>query len=509
MRVAYRGVVLLAVAALAASDVAFATFGGICGRRDCTIGSGGGAPDVDWDGSLDYEEQEVVQPDPVIERYNALINRASAARQRGDLREALRFAREALSLHENDETRRWIRAIELDIEFADAMVLYRQGKIDDALPDFRRIAADPVTSSEFKTWFAKMEREHLAEIARQRAEVDRRQRDRSKANDLNDDAADLLAANDPEAAIAKLNQALALRPNDPLYESNYWLARAGLALKRGSLTETIVALETAANLNPDNAKVKAALDQARAKRDAQGGAAMLREAEASIERLTRAPSPTSQTLDTRVAASTILPKQAEEIERSPGAPEARLGFEAIARGDWEAAVKRYREAWRKDIRNTALYGMVDLAEYTLAGRRIRVHVGGALGDAAEQAGKGDLSAARASLDHAMLDPALRDRAVAMRKVLDDREAEQLAKETFGEAQKMVRDALRLCADQSASTALSLAAQGRLAEAHKAMLEAAALQPEDKRYSEAAEALRPLVPRTRPMEPDTSLGFIRN
>ena len=56
--------------------------------------------------------------------------------------------------------------------------------------------------------------------------------------------------------------------------------------------------------------------------------------------------------------------------------------------------------------------MVDLAEFTLAARRAKTAPGGPLGDALDQWVKGDRNAARAALDVASIDPALKARAHA-------------------------------------------------------------------------------------------------
>ncbi len=74
-------------------------------------------------------------------------------------------------------------------------------------------------------------------------------------------------------------------------------------------------------------------------------------------------------LDTPPANPT-LPRVAE-IEKSPGAGDARKAFQSIIDKDWSAAVASFKQALLKDPSNAALKRSLELAEYTQA-RRIEL-----------------------------------------------------------------------------------------------------------------------------------------
>ncbi len=74
-------------------------------------------------------------------------------------------------------------------------------------------------------------------------------------------------------------------------------------------------------------------------------------------------------VDTRGAEET-LPRQAEEIEKSPAYREARKGYQAIIHGlDWQAASAWYQQALLKDPDNPALKRMAGLCSDILAFRK--------------------------------------------------------------------------------------------------------------------------------------------
>ena len=94
--------------------------------------------------------------------------------------------------------------------------------------------------------------------------------------------------------------------------------------------------------DPANQGAVRALDLARAKREAERKA-LQPALPALMQRLEASPwGVDSGGVDARLAASTSLPHQAAEIERSPGAPEARKGFQAVANHDWPVAIAWYQ-----------------------------------------------------------------------------------------------------------------------------------------------------------------------
>ncbi len=322
-----------------------------------------------------------------IAKYNSLIDQEKSAGARGDLREALRLARIRQGLIDGPNIRKYISELVDWIAADDALNLalaaakkgdyeqaagyYRQAMRNPYfdIPEYRQRAADLEDQAKRKRESKAAER---ASAEAERALRERERRDRPEAERLNNEVADLLKAGRLDEAMKKAQEALDLLPRDSRIGGNWYVAKANLAFRDGKVDDVIDLLEKAVKLDPGNRGAETALAMARSRRDAQKETVRAAFEETRMRLNAEPPSGSvvmAAAVDPRIAAVASLPRQAEEIERSPGRQEATQAFEAVAKHDWTLGLALYRMALQKDPNNGALQRMVDLGSYTLERQR--------------------------------------------------------------------------------------------------------------------------------------------
>jgi len=298
-----------------------------------------------------------------------------------DVREALRLAKERQTLMDGPNIRKYISNliawIVADEAEDNAIAAYNKGDFDQAVAFLRQA----MQNSDFNTPDNKQRIGDYEDRARRRREdvaathkrEERERRNRPEAERLNDEAVILLKAERADEALAKLNKALELFPDDKSISANWNIVKAYIALREADLQAAIDFNEKAVSLDPDNQAAKATLEKARSLRNAQR-ATIQAAFEETRQRLNSLPPAgtvvATRAADPRIVSVASLPKQAREIENSPGAPEARKAFQAVANHDWSAGLAWYQQALLKDPNNGALKRMVDLGTYTIERQRI-------------------------------------------------------------------------------------------------------------------------------------------
>lgn len=326
-----------------------------------------------------------------------------AAWKRSDYRSALTLLLDMQRLKNTAYVRKWIKIARGMIAYQDGDALWDKGDYDAAMASYRRgwaLYPEHVTAArlqrqallakayDYQQQRARENKAYYGSLAGTPSPENRRQGDA-----LRDDASSLVQKGDYEAALDKANQALALVPDEASYQAVARMARAGIDIDNGRLENAIDELQAVVKLEPDNAAARRALKLAEEKRAAQARA--LQPALPGIWRSLQNPAvvEVAPAADPRVAAARNLPRQAEEIERSPGAAAARRGLAALIRADregnpddalspakraeweatadrdWQTAIAWYKTALQKDPQNAALKRMVGLCEYTLEWRR--------------------------------------------------------------------------------------------------------------------------------------------
>lgn len=298
-----------------------------------------------------------------------LCNQANAANERGDLREAIRLVREALAIQEDASLRNWLTDAEALFASNQAMedgnAARKKGDIEQAIALFRQAMRYPSTDTpEMRLYIGDLEdrlkRQREGDAAQHEREEEER-RNRPEAEQLNNDAVRLLKAGEPDAALAKLNKAYGLLPEDRKITSNWWIAKANIALREARLNEVIVDLESAINFDPGNQDAEAALERARAQRNEQRS--QVQTAFAEIQKnVMSGPSADTLIVDARVAQlGSDLLAQVAELQLSPAADRVRKGYQAVMNHDWPVALAWWREALQRDPNNAALQRSTELA----------------------------------------------------------------------------------------------------------------------------------------------------
>lgn len=258
--------------------------GGIsCRCMDCdmpTGGGGGGGSDYSRPSQRDRDNSER------IDKANELLRAAKAAARANDAREALRLAREAQAMAD-DYTwlKNWVRQLEdyiaqegarqravaarkaADAAREEANAAYDRGDWRAALVLYRRaLATDADSLSDYgkqrvkeldqrlktETEAAERERRHRPEVERLRAEA-------KTMMDLR-----------PADALAKLDAALKLLPEDTKTTGDWWLARATLDFRGGKYDEALQSLQNAQNFSGDLPEIARARAQVADERKRQG-----------------------------------------------------------------------------------------------------------------------------------------------------------------------------------------------------------------------------------------------
>lgn len=198
------------------------------------------------------------------------------------------------------------------------------------------------------------ERRRMAAIEAARPEADRLLRE----------SAELLLKKDYAKALELSRKSIELLGRDERNKVNMSVmlnALAGERMEAGELGQAIQALEDLLTWDAENPEAQRALTALRAKRDEQR--AVLAASAGAVKARLEAAAKTERRVEG--ASYTELAEAVESITDSPGAAEARRGFEAITRGDWTAAEALYKQALHKDPQNAELRRSAELCEHTV------------------------------------------------------------------------------------------------------------------------------------------------
>jgi len=221
-------------------------------------------------------------------RYDAVHNRATSAWERGDYPEALRILREQQALIDGPVVRADIANLEryladqANIELGNnynqqAYSARRSGDAALALKLYRQaLATYPNPTAEYRRFVAELEQEvartakALEERLQREAEAaERERRHRPEVERLRTEARTLLDEQAAEA-LARLDAALKLLPDDAKTVGDRWLAQASLALHEARFDDAFEALQKAAGHGLDAAEVARWNSRVKEERNRQG-----------------------------------------------------------------------------------------------------------------------------------------------------------------------------------------------------------------------------------------------
>lgn len=298
-------------------------------------------------------------------KYRSDRRAAVEAHNRGDLRAALAGYREMQKHRYDPRVAAAINEIEASFQAQDADEAIRRQDYARAVELWKAAQAKwpEVLNENGRREFARWNKwvgDRKLEDERTRAKEAAAQAARPEADRLLRESAALLLKKDYKAALEAARKSVDLVGRDKTNMAVLLNAQAGERMEQGDLGAAIQSLEQLLVWDAENAEAKRALAALRTKRDEQRAllAASMEGVGARLESAARAAP--------RVEGASIaeLAAAVESITGSPGAAEARRGFEAIARGDWNAAEALYKQALLKDPANPELRRSAELCEHT-------------------------------------------------------------------------------------------------------------------------------------------------
>lgn len=322
------------------------------GTRACPVGGGGGGgytrPERDYDREeRQAEERERAQRNA---EYAAIRKRVDAAYASSDYREALRLLREQLQLRDGPNVREGIAQLEkyfseqANIEQGNryneqakrakekgdgpqALALYQQALAlyPNPTAEYRQFVADYRKYVEWETKSNEARAKALADAA------ERERRHRPEVDRLRTEATTLIDKN-PAEALAKLDAALKLLPDDAKTTGTRWLAEASLALNGSNYDAALEAVKKSEGYAPDAAVIAQWNQRIKDERDRQG-AGVKSEFGALRQRLA------SQSGSTDPGAQ--LKSTAESSNRALQSPVAENAFLTGGRADKQLAGDRF------------------------------------------------------------------------------------------------------------------------------------------------------------------------
>ncbi|MES2907625.1 MAG: tetratricopeptide repeat protein [Pseudomonadota bacterium] len=256
------------------------------GNRACPVGPDQGGdssdrPTYDFDSGAARRAQERQERAELNARYDAIHKRSKIALESGDFQEALRLLREKQALRDGPAVREAIAGLEK--HFADqanrelgdrynqqAGRAYDSGDYKQALKLYRQaLSTYPNATTEYRQFIANFERS-VERIEKAHTEaIDRERRHRPEVERLRAEAKTIMKLR-PTEALAKLDAALKMLPDDTKVTADWWLAKANLSLHEGKYDEAIHALQSAQSFAGDSPEVVRARTQVTDERTRQG-----------------------------------------------------------------------------------------------------------------------------------------------------------------------------------------------------------------------------------------------
>ena len=297
----------------------------------------------------DREDRAESAYDQKVNRYNNLVDQASAAVKARNWEEAIRIANEALSVMDDSGLRKKIALWKSQLLVDQAN---RATDMSDRIDLVRRALAsheDP----DVRAW-----------LNQAQASLD--------ARNLNAQGQSAYDSGDYARAERLFVQAQQTDPGDPAYAKNVRLAQGQMQLQHNQgqvksslsqLTDTINRTETASTATTSGLDFMPA---GSAPADTGSGSHPDDATRAAIMTTPELPS----TLDPMVVdarnVATGLPSSVETgIPHTPAGNRVRKGFQAIMNHDWQVARAWFKDALDHDPGNAGIERLIDLSEYTL------------------------------------------------------------------------------------------------------------------------------------------------